>query len=124
MSEKKTEDQEPGQQGLSLELHKKLKILFLPFFVMLLALGLFRIFSAPEPRNDRAPSSIGEIEPISVPTALKTILKISEADYDKLTTARIRRTLEGGVVPQMLEKSSRTIVEKIKKARCDFILSK
>ncbi len=120
MSEKKTEDQEPGQQGLSLEIRENLKILFLPFFVMLLALGLFRIFSAPEPPNDRAPSSIGEMEPITVPTALKTILKISDADYDKLTTARIKRTLESGVVPQMLEKSSRAIIEKIKNGEMRF----
>lgn len=120
MSEKKTEDQEVGQQDLSLELHRKLKNLFLPFFVILLGLGLFRIFSAPEPRNERAPSSIGEVEPISAPATLKTILKISGADHDKLTTTRIRRTLESGVVPQMLEKSSRAIVEKIRNGEMRF----
>lgn len=120
MSEKKIEDQEPGEQSLALELRKRLKILFLPFFILLLAVGLFRFFSPPEVRNDRAPSSIGEVEPLSVPTALKTILKISGADYDKLTTSRIRRTLESGVVPQMLEKSSPSIVEKIKKGEMKF----
>ncbi len=120
MAEKITEDQEPGQQGLSLELSKRLKILFLPFFVVLLALGLYRFFFPPEPQIDRAPSSIGEIEPISVPAVMKTLLKISGADYDRLTTARIRKTLESGVVPLMLERSSRAIVEKIKNGEMRF----
>lgn len=120
MAEKITEDQEPGQQGLSLELSKRLKILFLPFFVVLLALGLFKFFFPPEPQFDRAPSAIGEIEPISVPAVLKTLLKISGADYDRLTTTRIRKTLESGVVPLMLERSSRAIVEKIKKGEMRF----
>lgn len=120
MSEEKIEDRESGQQSLPLELRKRLKILFLPFFIMLLALGLFRYFSPPEEKNERTPSSIGDVESISVPAALKTILKISGADYDKLTTARIKRTLESGVEPQMLEKSSRSIVEKIKKGEMKF----
>lgn len=120
MSKMKSEDQEPSQQNLALELHKRLKILFLPFFVLLLGLGAYRLFWPPEVQNARAPSSIGEIEPISVPTALKTILKISGADYDRPTTARIRRTLESGVLPQILEKSSSTIVEKLKKGEMKF----
>lgn len=120
MSEKRIEDSVPNQQTLALELRKNLKILFLPFFVVLLALGLFRYLSPPEAQNSRTPSSLGEIEPISVPTALKTILKISGADYDKQTTSRIKSSLESGVVPQMLEKSSSKLVEKIKNGEMKF----
>lgn len=120
MSEIKSEVLEPSQQSLALELRKRLKILFLPFFVVLFALAGFRYFFPPVVQNTREPSSIGQFEPISVPTALKTILKISGSDYDRLTTARIKKTLESGVLPQMLEKSSSNIIDKIKKDKMKF----
>ena len=120
MSKEKNDYLDSSQQSLSQELRKNLKILFFPIFVLLLALGFYRYFSPTEQRNERAPSSIGEVEPISVPTALKTILKISGSDYDRLTTTRIRRSLDSGVIPQLLEKSSASLVEKIKQGEMKF----
>ncbi len=97
------------------------KILFLPILVILMAIGLFKLFSGtPLTISGRGPASIPEIEPITVPVVLKTILKVTAADFDKSATARIRRDLLSGVLPSLLEKSSPVIIEKIKNGEMKF----
>lgn len=120
MSKNIVQIREPGQQSQTHEFSQNLKILFLPFFVFLIAVGVYRLFAVSEPKANRTPSSISEIEPISVPVTLKTMLKISASDYDRQTTARIRQSLENGVIPQLLEKSSPVIQQKIRNGEMKF----
>lgn len=120
MSESKVKSQDSGQQGPPQDFRTNMKILFLPFLVLLTGVGIYRFFTVSVPKGDRAPSSISEIETITVPAAMKTVLKISGSDCDKLTTARIRQILESGTIPQLLEKSSPMIVEKIRNGEMKF----
>lgn len=97
------------------------KFLFLPFLVFLFALGVFKYFSeATDANSNRVPASISEVEPISVPTALKTILKLTSSDFDKFTTAKVKKDLEAGSLPQFLQKSSPVIIEKLKSGEMKF----
>lgn len=100
---------------------KSLEILFIPFVIFLVALSVFRYFSEPEVNSSqRSPSSISEIEAISVPTALKTVIQISNGDFDKSTTVGARKDLENGITPAFMEKSSAVILQKVKNGEMKF----
>lgn len=111
-------DLEPGSASHS---KQNLRILFLPFVIFLSALILFRFFSERSlPEAHRSPSSIPEVEAITVPTALKTVLKISGTDFDRSTTTRVQKELTAGVIPQFLQKCSPVILEKLKNGEMRF----
>ena len=85
-----------------------LKVLFMPFFVSLIALGAYK-FKTEEPVQIlRNPNSM------AVTAALKTILKITESDFDYATTAKVKKDLETGIIPVSLQKSSPQLIENIK----------
>ena len=80
----------------------------MPFFVSLIALGAYK-FKTEEPVQIlRNPNSM------AVTAALKTILKITESDFDYATTAKVKKDLETGIIPVSLQKSSPQLIENIK----------